>query len=301
MKYYFQLQLLRLHRLLKESGFHPTIAYILFTVFFVVISHLTINSIEKGHWIYILLTIYLFSKLQNPTLASLIFSRNDLRKMRICEAVIFSVPFSIMLLANHFFLEVIILFLSISASSLFRLSTKFSFTIPTPFYRRPFEFIIGFRKTWPLLLVTLGLCSIALTVKNYNLTIFSIVIAYLNFSAFYSKSEHELFVWVYSINPQQFLLEKVKTAFLFSIISTIPMILATYVVFPENWMATTLLLLLGSVLPILGILNKYSYFPSHGELINSILIGFSLLFPPFLLFMVPYLINKATNNLRHYL
>lgn len=301
MKYYFQLQFLRLHRLLKESGFHPTIAYILLTVFFVVISHLTINSIEKGHWVYILLTVYLFSKLHNPTLANLIFSRNSLRKMRVCEAFTFSAPFSTMLLVNRFFLEGLLLLVAVSVSSLFRINTNLSIKVPTPFYTRPFEFIIGFRRTWALLFAILCLCTIALTVKNYNLAIFSVALVYLNFSAFYSKSEHELFVWIYSMNPQQFLLKKIKIALLFSIFSTLPIIIATYVVFPTNWMFTTLLLPLGSVLPVLGILNKYSYFPSHSELIHSILIGFSLLFPPFLLFMIPYLVSKATNNLRHYL
>lgn len=301
MKYYLHLQLLRFNRLLRESGFRPTVAYILLAAFFVVISHLTINLIEKGHWIYISLAIYLFLKLQNIAMVNLIFSNRELRKLRLFEAIIFSVLFSIMLLVNQFYLEGTLLIFSVSVSSIFCININLSLRVPTPFYKRPFEFIIGFRKTWAMLFVTLCLCSIALTVKNYNLILFSTALVYLNFSAFYSKSEHEFFVWIYSMNPQKFLLEKVKTALLFSLFSTMPIGIATYVVFPENWMATTLLLLLGSALPILGILNKYSYFPSHSELINSILIGFCLLFPPFLLFMVPYLINKATNNLRDYL
>jgi hypothetical protein len=301
MKYYFQLQFLRLNRFLKESGFHPVLAYLLLLVIFSVISHLTINSIENGAWVYALLSIYLFLKTQNIALVSLIFSNSELRKIRLVEAIIFFVPFSVMLLINQFFFEGLLLMLSIPFSAQFRLRNRFSFKMPTPFYKHPFEFIMGFRSTWAILLMSLGLSIIAITVENYNLTVFSIALIYLNFSVFYSKSEHVFFVWIYSMNPQQFLSEKVRIALLFSVLSTTPIIIATYVVFPDNWMVTTLLLLSGSILPILGILNKYSYFPSHSELINSILIGFSLLFPPFLLFMIPYLIYKATNNLKNYL
>lgn len=301
MKYYFHLQLLRFHRLLRASGFHPVPAYVLLMAIFIVASQLIVNSIERGSWIYTLLAIYLFLKTQNNKFSSLIFSKHQLRKLHLFEGAVFSVPFFVMLSLSQFFLEGVILIFSILISTRFSINTQLSIAVPTPFYKQPFEFITGFRKTWVVVFIAYGLCSIALTVGNFNLAIFSIALVYLNLITFYAEPEPKFFVWMHSMTPKEFLLTKIKTALFFSALLTGPFIAALYLLFPENWVVTTFLFLTGPLLPTMGILNKYSYFPSRSELIQSILIGVSLLFPPLLLLIIPYLINKATTNLKDHL
>ncbi len=301
MKYYFQLQLLRFQRFSKESGFHPAIAFLLLIGIFIFLSHLSINTLKSGNWIYLGLALYLFSKIQNTALIDLIYSNRELRKLRLLEAIIFSVPFSIMLFVKQFFLEGIFLTLLLALFSQISIKRNFSFVIPTPFYKHPFEFIVGFRKAWLLIFITYGLCAIALIVGNHNLALFSVVLIYLTIILFYSNPEPEFFVLIYAMKPKQFLWKKVMTALLLTATLSIPLVLATFITFPEKWITTSLLFLVGPFLPITGILNKYSQFPSDSELINSILIGSCLLFPPILLFIVPYLANKATINLNNHL
>ena len=301
MRYYFQLQFLRFNRILIASGFHPTIMYFLMVLVFVTISHITINTLEKGNWIYGVITIYLFSKFHNPELISLIFSKHELRKLRIVEAFIFSIPFSTMLFFYQFYLSGVLLFFVVLLFSQISFYPRISFVIPTPFYKRPFEFITGFRIAWPLLFVTYSLQLIAMEVGNYNLAVFSFVVICFTLVAFYAKPEDQSFIFIFASKPEQFLLEKTKTAALFSALLSLPLFITMTFAFPEHWLINSILFLLGLILPIVGVLNKYAHFPLESELINSLLIGFCLLFPPLFLFIIPYLYNKATINLKNYL
>ncbi|MBK7030860.1 MAG: hypothetical protein IPH45_17355 [Bacteroidales bacterium] len=52
-------------------------------------------------------------------------------------------------------------------------NSRWNFTIPTPFSKHPFEFAVGFRKTFLAWLFAYFLTIMAISVGNFNLGVFS--------------------------------------------------------------------------------------------------------------------------------
>lgn len=301
MKFYFQLQYTRLVRLLKEVGIHPILAVLFFSTVFIVVSFKTVHSLSYGQWIYLALSTALLSRIKNTELLRIIFPNKVLRSLRIIEFLILSIPFSFFLIGSQYYLSAFLLLIINASFSLIDIRTNFSFFIPTPFKKNPFEFTVGFRKTWAIILLLYTLCIIAMSVGNLNLGIVSLGVMYLVMLGYYTKPEDEIFIWMHHLNPQKFLLQKAIVLVKYSSAIAIPLIVAMYFVFPENWIPITIILFGGSILLILGMLNKYCYFPRESELINGILIGLGFLFPPILPIILIYLTNKASQNLKKYL
>jgi hypothetical protein len=301
MKYYFQLQYVRCTRFLREIGIHPLLAILFFTAVFIIISFKIVHSISHGQWVYILLSTTLHSRIKNTELLNISFPRKTLRLLRVVEACLFSIPFSLFLMASQFYLEATLLLLLNGTFSLVEIRTNLSYYLPTPFQKRPFEFIVGFRKTWLIILLLYILCIIAMSVGNLNLGLVSIGFMYFTMLGYYVKPENEVFIWMYHLSPGKFLIKKAITALSYSSILATPLIFTMYFNFPESWISITIILYGGSILIILGMLNKYCYFPQESELINGILIGLGILFPPLLPVIFIYLSNKASQNLKKYL
>ena len=80
-----------------------------------------------------------------------------------------------------------------------------------------------------------------------------------------------------------------------------PVAIATVMVFPSNWLLIFSVCLLGVLVPVASLLNKYVSFPRQSEFLNALLIGFCMVFPPISLVIIPYLANKASENLKSYL
>ncbi|MEM9326639.1 MAG: hypothetical protein AAGA85_13325 [Bacteroidota bacterium] len=301
MRYYIRLQFLRMNRLLKASGLHPVVAYLLVGMIFVVASHLIITTLIAGKWMYMLVGLYLFSHLRNTELTVILFTKKHLLSLHLMEAILCAVPFGLILSIYHSPLEGLILIALVSCASLFRFRISGGMTLPTPFHRDPFEFASGFRKYWIAFVLLYLLYGIGLFVGNFNLAIFSLALLYLSFMTFYGEPENEFFVWVFAMPPNQFLLRKIQTVLRYSLLLTLPLLLGAYIQFPERWIIITLLCIVGLSLPVMALLNKYAHYPQQSEFIHAILIGACLVVPPLLLFVLPYLAHKALSNLKGHL
>lgn len=156
MTYYLKLQLTRLQRWLQNLGINPYFALVLGLIFFVLLSKSLFYKTEYAKWIYLFTAISIIFKCseqkRNDTLRN-IFRAKDYFLIRIAENFIVATPFLLYLLFNKEFSTAFILLPMIPIMAYFRTNNFTNYTIPTPFKKYPFEFIIGFRRTFPLILI----------------------------------------------------------------------------------------------------------------------------------------------------
>ncbi len=151
MKEYIQIQFKMLNRKMIEFGLPLLIGYSLLPLIFILLSNYLFSKSEFASYAYGLIALGLISKLSEPKrndFLKSIFSKRSYLKLRVVENLIYSIPFLFFMAYKGLF--VFVLFLSALAISiaLFNFSTNLSFTLPTPFGKKPFEFIVGFRKTF---------------------------------------------------------------------------------------------------------------------------------------------------------
>jgi hypothetical protein len=78
--------------------------------------------------------------------------------------------------------------------TLFNFSTNVNVTVLTPFSKKPFEFTAGFRKTFYVFLIAYVLTYIQVSVGNFNLGVFSVLLIGITCFSYYSKVENDYFV-----------------------------------------------------------------------------------------------------------
>ena len=156
MKYYFSIQQKRLGRLLKSSGIHPVGAIILTLIGFSTITYVLFENTIYAKYIYPLIGLSLMLSLvksEKINFLKLCFSEKDYLKIRLFENLFIIIPFLVGLIAfNELLIGGIYIIVGITMSFV-KLNSKINLVLPTPFYKNPFEFIIGFRK---IFLVFLG-------------------------------------------------------------------------------------------------------------------------------------------------
>ena len=229
------------------------------------------------------------------------FSEADYREIRIIENLLVSTPFMFFLLYKQCFAAALVLVILAPIMGLKRFNTAMNFVLPTPFSRRPFEFVVGFRNTFFIFPLSYALACIAIAVDNFNLGIFSMLFVFLPISAFYVKPENEYYVWMFAVKPGAFLLKKIQTAVIFSIILVSPVLASLLVFYPGE--AYTILLFFLAACAILAtvVLAKYSAYPGEMNLPQVVMIAFSLYFPPLLLAIAPYFYFQSVRHLKPYL
>ncbi|GAA4111924.1 hypothetical protein GCM10022393_09960 [Aquimarina addita] len=181
--------------------------------------------------------------------------------------------------------------------SFIKKTNTFNFVLPTPFYTWPFEFAIGFRKTFWVFLLAYGLAIIAVYVNNFNLGIFSVILSSLICSGFYGTSDPLYYIWIHNMKPKEFLIYKMKIAVIYSFLLALPIILILAVAFWNQLFIAMGFEILGIIFVLLYVLLKYAF---HGEgviLLQGLVGVLCLLFPPALLIVVPYFYTKAIRNL----
>ncbi|MDR2145396.1 MAG: hypothetical protein LBE91_02915 [Tannerella sp.] len=221
--------------------------------------------------------------------------------VRMLENLTVALPFVIFLVCKQQFYPVIILIVLNIIMALSNFKTTHSFTIPTPFYKKPFEFTVGFRNTFFLFPIAYGLTVIAVTVGNFNLGIFSLLLIFLTVLSYYVKYENEYFVWSYSLSPAKFLMEKISIAFSFSFYLCIPIVILLSVIFFEYIGILLFSTLLGYLYLVTIILAKYTAYPDEMNFAQAILLVICIFFPPMLIAVIPYFANKSVSKLKVYL
>jgi len=175
------------------------------------------------------------------------------------------------------------------------------FTLPTPFGKRPFEFVVGFRKTFYLHVLAYFLTVMAVVVGNFNLGVFSLLVVFVVCLAYYADLEPDFYVWVHAQSPKAFLWEKIKTALLYSSHLCLPVVVTLAIFFGENIHILLAVLFLGYLYLATMILAKYAAYPHTIGLPQSILLAMSFSLPPLLLFTMPLFYKNAIKRLNQVL
>lgn len=304
MQEYFILQIKMMTRKLIEFGIQPLLALFLLLIVFVISTYILFEKSSYAAPVYTVVAMSLLLKtdsIERNSFLKQVFRKKDFYWIRIIENGVIMLPFLVVLIFRMEYIFASLLFIIGNLMAFVSLNRVQSFVLPTPFYKRPFEFIIGLR-TWFYLLV-LGYFFVAMALKhdNYNLGLFAVILLFLLFISFYTKPENEYFIWNFSLSSGKFLYKKMIHALFHATPLIFPIYLVIVFMFPENLMNTHLFLALSYIFLFTSILAKYASYPYEMQLPYMILLVISVFFPPLLLFLIPFLFWKATQHLNEYL
>jgi hypothetical protein len=303
-KEYFEIQYKMINRTFKDAGINPMIASSLITLLFVGMSVYLFYKTEYATYIYLILALTLISKLSDmkrTEFLKICFDDFLLKKIRIIENLALGLPFIAFLFYKNQFVFALILLISTIILAIVGFKTKLNFTIWTPFSKRPFEFTNGFRNTFYLFIIAYALTYIAISVKNFNLGVFAILLVFATTLHYYSKPENEYFVWIYNQKPNAFLIGKIKTALLYSTMLVLPIVIMLSIFFYPQIGIILIFIIVGWVFHIYIIVAKYASFPNEMNIVQGIFIALSIMLPPLLLISIPYFFKKSVNRLNNYL
>lgn len=300
MYYYFVLQERIVSRRLKEWGVAPILGYCLALVLFIILSFYLFFKTTYAAYLYSAIALSLLTTLsekERNEFLKIHFSPLVYRQIRLLENVLLVLPFAFFLLYKAQFLFTALLLFIASLSSFANSGSRLNFTIPTPFYRFPFEYTQGFRQNWGLYFLAYFIAWKAIEVDNFNLGVGSLALLGILGLTHYGKAENEYFVWMYACNAKQFLYKKIGTACGYLVLSCIPLLLVLSCFFADKiWILLGVQALLNVFLLTL-ILAKYSAYPESMSLPQALLLGLSLWFPPLLLISIPLFYRRAVERL----
>lgn len=304
MKTYFKLQYIMINRKLSDLGMHPMIGYLLLLLVFIGLSAYLFYKITFAHYAYILIALFFTSKLSDARRSDFLkncFGNERYRKVRILENLIIILPFVLFLTYKQLFYSTAILITMTVLIALLKFKITYSITIPTPFYKKPFEFTVGFRNTFFLFFLAYGLTIVSVMVDNFNLGVFSLMFVFLTILCYYLKPENEYFVWSYNFTPVRFLIEKIKTALLFSSYLYLPTLFILSLFYFEHIVVLLIFTLLGYLYLIMVILAKYAAYPNEMGLAQAVIVGLTVTFPPMLVVVIPFFANQSIGKLKAFL
>jgi hypothetical protein len=303
MKEYFILQYKMTNRKLKDFGLNPILGYLLILTSFLVLSIYLFHKTEFAQYAYILISLALTAKLSEigrNDFLKLCFSDKHYKLVRVVENFAASLPFLIFLLYKQTLIGSVILVVVSLLLGLSSFKTSLNFTIPTPFYKKPFEFTVGFRNTFYIFPIAYILTFIAISVDNFNLGIFSLLLIFIVVIGFYPKPENEYFVWSFALTAKQFIIEKIKTALFYTTILCLPIVLTLCFFYFTNIVSLLAFYVFGCVFLMTIIFAKYAAYPNEMNIPEGIIIAIGVVFPPFLFVFAPYFYTKALKKLERF-
>lgn len=304
MKDYFILQFRMLNRQLTEWGIDPVIGYIVSLFAFIGLSIKLFEKTQFAEYIYIVIALSLIIKLNEINrndFLKLCYSKMEYIKIRIIENLIVSIPFILFLLFQEKYLVSVLLTISVCLFSLIDLKNKSSFTLPTPFYKHPFEFTVGFRTNYFIYFFAYFLTYMSISVGNFNLGIFSLILTLLSCLNYYTNSEDKFYVWIFSLTPKEFIKYKLKNIIQYSTLLCLPIIITLSIFFYTKMDIILSFQGLGYLFIFTTMLAKYSVFPEKLNIRFGIVFALTFWFPPLLLLIIPYLYIQSTKKLKEIL
>ena len=284
-----------------DFGIPLLIGYPTLLVIFIFLSDQLFENSEFANFIFVLMGLVFVSKLNQPKrndFFKLVYNKKTYRLFRIAENIIFCMPFIIFLLYREEFSSAMVLVLIASIITFFSFSTNLNVTIPTPFNNKPFEFAVGFRKTLLIFPIAYFLIYISVSVGNFNLGVFSILLVGITCLSYYSKLENEYFVWNYNLSASGFLREKIKTCLLYFSLLILPNAVVLFASFFNERDTLIAFVLLCYVYLIIMVFAKYSSFPNEMNMSQGISVGLSFIFPPILLILMPVFYAQSVKRLK---
>lgn len=300
MKTYFLLQFKMLNRKIIDFGASLVVTYVIGPLVFILISNYLFEKTEYASYIYGLIVISFIVKLNNPIrndFLKTIFNQNDYFKLRVIENIICSLPFILFLIYKQMLLFSLVLSLLVIILARFNFSITNNTTIPTPFGKKPFEFAVGFRKTFYVIAIAYLLTYVSIIEENFNIGIFSLLLIGIICFSYYLKLENKYFVWSFNMSSKDFLLSKLKICIVNYAFMSLPIVIALGIFFFNEIDVLSVFFILCSAYLLLIIFAKYSAYPNEMNMSQGILIAMSFLFPPMLLVLVPYFYSRAIKKL----
>ena len=300
MKYYFNLQYKMLNRHLKAFGLPPIIGYLLAIFFFIGGSVYLFYKTKYAAYLYpffALSSLSLLSETKRNDFLKTCFIDKDYRRIRLAENFLMALPFVLFLGYQQAWLIGFGLVIMAGLMARFHFNNQLNYTIPTPFYKYPFEFTVGFRTSIAMFLFAYFLTVMSIKVGNFNLGAFALLLVFIISFSFYALPDSQFYVWIFSSTAKAFLWDKIKIALFYSTLLALPILLSLGYSFPDKMKLLLGFQGLGYIYLCTIILAKYAAFPRAMNLPETIFIVASVFFPPFLLFTIPFFTKKATKKL----
>ncbi|WP_271784085.1 hypothetical protein [Aquimarina algiphila] len=300
MKLYFILLFKRLNRHLKDFGIEPLIAYLIIPGLFYLGSTSFFDKVMYPNYFYMLIgivTVFIIRYPKHDELIKQHFLLTDFKSIVVINHILLAIPFILFLVFRMYYEEALIVFGMTIFISFIKKPGKFNLTLPTPFFRWPFEFVIGFRKTFWMFLLSYGIAIISINVNNFNLGIFSILSIFFICSMYYSKPDPQFYIWIHDMNPQGFLKHKISIASKYSIVLTFPIFLILSISYIDQMHIALIFSFLGLLYMIMYIVIKYAFLRDGVGMFQGIIGVLCILFPPAMLIVIPYFYFKAQRNL----
>lgn len=304
MREYFILQYKRTNRKLKDFGVTPILCYLFILAVFTGSSIFLFYKTEFAQYVYILISLSLTSKLSEigrNDFLKLCFSNNHYKLVRLAENFLASFPFLVFLVYKQYYFSSIIFFVVSLLLCLSNFKTNLNYTVPTPFYKKPFEFTVGFRNTFYIFPIAYILTIIAISFDNFNVGVFSLLLIFFVVISFYPKPENEYFVWSFALTPKQFIFEKTKTALFFTTTLCMPILLAMVFFYYENIGTLLMLYVVGCIFLMTVIFAKYAAYPNEMNIPEGVIMAISIALPPLILVFAPYFYIKSIKKLERFL
>lgn len=289
---------------MTSLGIHPIPGYALALAGFAGLSALLFSKTVYAEYIFFFMALAVMMSLNDPGRNDFLrycFPRKKYYTLRITENLMLSFPFLIVMTVCRAYLPAILLPVAALLLVFLTPGPRSGIVIPTPFYKKPFEFIVGFRNTFLLLIFACFLSLMSVLSGNFNLGVFSMLLIFLVAISYYSFPENEFFVWVFKLKPGKFLFDKITTAILFSLLLCFPVTFFLCVFFFSKLFIIIGLQMLCCLYLSTMVLAKYSRFPHKINLPEAVIMALSLWFPPLLIAIIPYFYVKSVKRLNEIL
>lgn len=293
-----------LKRQLIDFGLNPILGFVIISIGFYGLSFYLFIKTEYANYLYILIAlsvVFKYSEVNRNDFLKLIYPKEKYFKIRILENLITVTPFIIFLCLKKELYSIFFLIVLLILIILMNTNKQVRFTIPTPFYNKPFEFIVGFRIWLIVFLFAYFLTAMSIIYQNFNLGIFSLILVFLVCLSFYNEPENEFYVWIYKLKVDRFLLGKIETAIISSTLISLPITLALIFSFKTHIQAVVGVQVLGYCYLLTVILAKYSTYPQKINLPQVILLALSMVIPPILLALIPFFYFHSHKRLKEIL
>lgn len=304
MRYYFKISFRILSRISYDSGVPIWLAIFLIFGIVVILGFICLRYPEYGIYIIPYINIMVLLPLTGYERNKFLiqhFGKINKVIIRFLENLFLSLP--TLLIAFVFLkLEVsifIILLVVIMSEISFGKATS---SIPTPFKRYPFEFIVYLRRGFYLaVILAFSIIFIAIYANNFNLGIVVLGLLSLIALSAHQIRENELYVWNYNLSPSKFLRLKILRSIWQFVVLVIPSIILLLMGFSSKYIAIFSVLVTGAVLQTFAIILKYSVYPKALSIQDAIFILIISIFPPLLLLVMVKYYKRAKVNLSNML
>jgi hypothetical protein len=286
MKQYLQLQYKLFLRQFKDFGIEPLLGLVFVLVFFMIFSFSIFVKLPYPQYFYALVPFsfitMLAAKNRNDFL-KVAYPKNEYLKVRVVENVLVVIPFIIFLLFKQCFLVALVLPVCAALFVFIKTNNNFNPVLPTPFYKNPFEFIVGFRKSNLIIVAAYFIAFMAFKVSNIGLGYAVIILLSFVCSTFYAKPEPAFYVWQSSSNSKAFIHKKMIIATLHFSLLLLPIVIAFCFRFPQSISTVLLVFFAGLFFVLTSLLSKYASFPQALSPTKAMALMFTAWFPPLLI------------------